>query len=124
MAQIQAKPKNLFSWGFDLYESGNFVLTMDMSWLREGGHFEGGGLQYTLSRESVWSGDFLLQANGQTLASATKPSVWMRRFIVHFDGRELSLSAASVFMRRFVVIENDTIVGEIAPNSFFHVSAR
>ena len=61
MAQIQAKPKNLFSWGFDLYESGNFVLTMDMSWLREGGHFEGGGLQYTLSRESVWSGDFLLQ---------------------------------------------------------------
>jgi hypothetical protein len=123
MAQILAKLANLSLSRYDLY-GPRFVLTLDMSilWFREGGRFEWDRVHYTLAREPFcWSGDFLLRANGQTLASATKPSFWLRKFIVRIDQRELVIKTPFFITRRFVVLENDSVVGQIARKGFIYL---
>jgi len=119
MAQILAKPTNLLLSRYDLY-GPRFVLTLDMSllWFIEVGRFEWDRVHYTLARESFWSGDFLLRANGQTLASATKPSFWLRKLIVRIDQRELVIKTPFFITRRFVVLENDSVIGQIARKGF------
>lgn len=115
MGVLQARPKRWLSWGFELYEAERLIATMDMTWLSEGGSFVWEGAQYTLSREGLWSGDFVLQGNGQTPARATKPSAFVRRFEVHVGSRALTLEAASLFTRKFQLIENGSVVGSITP---------
>jgi hypothetical protein len=115
MAQILAKPSNIFWSSYDLY-TPRFILTVDIPlfWYREGGSFDWDRVHYTLAREPFrWSGDFLLRANGQTLASASK-SFWLRKFIVRIDQRELVIKPSFFYSRRFVVLENDSVVGQIA----------
>jgi hypothetical protein len=116
---IRAKPKHVFSWGFDLDLGAGSQVGFDMSWFREGGRFTWDGTEFHLSRERAWSGDFLLTAYGQVLAHATKDSVFLRRFTVRVEDRELVLHAASSFSRRFELIEGDSVVGGVAPDGFF-----
>jgi hypothetical protein len=119
MTQMRARPKHLFSWGFDLYLDGAFLVGFDTSWLREGGRFTYEGRECRLSREGLWSGDFLLTADEQVLARATKESAWVRRFIVRTGQRELMLTAASAFARSFRLVEGAALVGAIKPDHFF-----
>jgi len=119
MTQIQARPKHLFSWGFDLYVDGEPLAGFDMSWLREGGRFACDGRQYHVSREGLWSGDFLLTADLEVLALATKESAFARRFVVRTGDREMILEAAFVFARSFRLVENGSVVGYVMPDHFF-----
>ncbi len=118
MATIRATPKHLFSWGFDLDLDGASSVSFDMAWLREGGRFTWGGTDYQLSREGPWAGDFLLTADDQVLARATKDSVFFRSFTIRFDGRELLFRAAAWLFRRFELIEGDSVIGEVVPDHF------
>jgi hypothetical protein len=118
MAQIQARPRGLFSWDFDLSVDGEFLADFDMSWLQEGGHFTHGDKEYRLSREGFWSGDFLLTADQEVLARAAK-SALVRRFVVRTGDREFTLEPASVFTRSFRLFENGLIVGGVLPNHLF-----
>ena len=124
MAEIRAKPKHLFSWSFDLYREGLLLASFDMSWLREGGRFDWSGREYRLSREGLWSGDFLLTTGPETPARAHKESPFTRRFIVHTGGRELTLEAPSLFLRRFQLVEQDTVLGSIVPDHLFSRACR
>jgi len=54
------------------------LVSFDMDWLREGGRFAWAGTEYRLSREKTWPGDFLLTADRQVLARATKESIFAR----------------------------------------------
>lgn len=118
MTPIRARPKHWFSWGFDLEIDGTSLIRFDMDWLREGGRFTWAGTEYRLSRERAWVGDFLLTADQQVLARATKDNPFVRRFIVDVEGRELLLQAAAWFTPRFELIEQDTVVGRVVPNHF------
>jgi hypothetical protein len=118
MTPIQARPKHLFSWGFDLYLEGELLAGFDMTWLREGGCFTYGERQYLLSREGFWSGDFLLVTDQEVLARAAK-SAFVRRFVVRTAERELVLEPASPFTRTFHLVENGLIVGYVVPNHLF-----
>ena len=115
---IRARPRHLFSWGFDLHFDDASVVGFDVAWLREAGRFDWMGTEYELRREGPWVGNFLLMANGQVLARATKDSVFARRFTVHIDGRELTLRAAAWLVRRFELIEEQSMVGEVTPDHF------
>jgi hypothetical protein len=116
---LKAKPSSLFSWAYDLYEDEKLIAQMGMSWFKEGGRFVWEGGEYQLSREGLWSGSFLLQLDGRTLAEATKVSPFFRCFDVRVGERTLMLKAASVFTREFHLIANDTLVGSVAPDGFF-----
>jgi hypothetical protein len=119
MTQMRARPKHWFSWGFDLYLDSAFLVGFDTSWLREGGRFTYQDRAYRLSREGLWSGDFLLTADEQVLARATKESAWVRRFIIRTGQRELILEATSAFTRGFRLVEGAASVGGIAPDCLF-----
>jgi hypothetical protein len=119
MSAMRARPKHLFSWGFDLDLDGTPLVGFDMAWVREGGRFTWAGREYRLAREGAWSGDFLLTADEQVLARATKDSPFVRRFAVHVDGRELALQAAAWFTSRFELIEGDTMVGRVVRDHLF-----
>ena len=119
MARLRAEPKSVFSWGFSLFMGDVPVATMDMAWLREGGAFVWQETEFTLTREHLWSGDFLLQTGGQILARATKPSPLLRRFDIHLGERTLRLEAVSAFTRRFRLVESDTVVGTVEPDHPF-----
>ncbi len=116
---FRARPSEFFTWDFELFEGEKRVVRMGQSWFREAGYFLWGGREYQLTREGLWSGNFLLQFNGQVLADATKISPFLRCFDVRTEGRTLTLTAASVFTREFQLLVDGTVVGSVAPESFF-----
>ena len=115
MAMLEARPKGWLSWRFELCAGGRAIVSMDMAWLTEGGSFVWEGVEYGLSREGLWSGDFVLQAGGDTPARAAKPSAFLRRFDVHVGSRHLTLEAASALTRKFHLVENGSVVGAVTP---------
>ncbi|MBM4027524.1 MAG: hypothetical protein FJ280_19275 [Planctomycetes bacterium] len=119
MIRIQARPRHMFSWDFDLYLEGELLAGFDMAWLREGGTFTYGGREYHLTREGLWSGEFLLMSQQQVLARATKESAFVRRFLVRSGDRALALEPASPFTRRFQLLENGAVIGSIVPEHWF-----
>ncbi|MBN1362486.1 MAG: hypothetical protein JW993_17955 [Sedimentisphaerales bacterium] len=119
MAVFEARPKSLFSWGYELRRGTLVVARMDMTWLSEGGSFTWEGIGYRLSRQGFWSGDFLLEGAGQIPARATKPSPFRRHFEVHVGPRVLALEAVSPLTRAFRLLENGSLVGAVTPRSFF-----
>ena len=116
MTCIRAIPKSWLSWGFDLYLEDEPLLSLDVAWLREGGQFLWDGRQHDLTRETLWSGDFTLTADGQVLARATKDSAFMRRFTVRVDEREMTLEPRSWLTRSFRLVEAEAVVGSIVPD--------
>ena len=119
MSCFQARPKHLFSWGFDLFVDGVFLTTMDMGWFHEGGFFSWQDTQYRLGREGFRSGEFFLEANGELTAHATKLSPFLRRFVIAVQSREMEFSAASPFVRAFKLVEEGSIIGSIRPKHPF-----
>ncbi len=119
MGMLEARPKGLFSWRFQLCEGQRLVATMDMAWLSEGGSFTWEGTGYALSRESLWSGDFVLTGHGETLARATKPSAFLRRFDVYVGPCTLTLEAVSPLSSAFHLLEDGSVVGAVTPRHVF-----
>ena len=119
MSQIQAKPKHLFSWGFVLSVNHNHLVTMDVSFIREGGQFIWNNNTYQLSREGFYCGDFLLLKDNEIIARASKPNPFTRRFVLGIGNREIVLAANSPFTRCFHLTENNMTIGSISPNHPF-----
>jgi len=61
---LYAKPKSIFSWGFEVYHNQDLLAIIDMMWIREGGHFPYNGNNYQLKIEGVFSGEFALEEKG------------------------------------------------------------
>ena len=115
MSDLRAVPRHLFSWGFDLFIGDEFLTSMDMNWLSEGGAFRWNGADYQLGRESLWAGDFFLRTGGRQVASAAKPNPFTRRFIVTCSVGECVFSAAHPLTRAFQLSGRDGLIGSIEP---------
>jgi hypothetical protein len=83
-----------------------------------------GGRAYSAGREGKITGKFYLEADGNRVASAEKPSAMHRLFTVQVGGRTLTLKAASTFGRAFVLTERDVPTGSIAPLGWFTRKCR
>ena len=100
-----------------------------MKLFKEGADLQIKGETFRFFREGLVSGAYVLEAYGREIARADKPSVFKRRFAVHFAGRRFVLEDESIFRRTFVVREEpeDGIgveVGRIKPVGAFRRSAR
>lgn len=124
MIHIDAVPKSVFSWGYDLSMGHTPLVSMDMSWLRERGALHREDTDYEIYRESLWMGDFVLSGGGGVMARAAKDSAFVRAFTVRVGDRAFRLSAAHPFTRRFVLEEQGNAVGEVCPNTFFTRKCR
>jgi hypothetical protein len=116
---LTARPRSWFSWDFEVFDGDTFVALLDLSWLRERGEMILHERRFEIGREGILSGDFKLWDDGDTVASATKPSVLFRCFVVRFDGHEYTLRARSPLTRRFVLLSGERVVGSIAPDHPF-----
>ena len=116
MSLLEFSPRSYFSSRkYNIVQNGASIGEIDFALLREQGTIKIGGASYNASREGLTSGAFFLEANGNRLVSADKPSALHRLFTVQIGGKAYTLKAASTFGRAFVFTENDKEVGSIAP---------
>ncbi len=98
--------------------NGETVADIDMSWFRERAEVVIEDQIYVFARESMLQGTFALRQSDQVLASARKTSVFMRAFDVETEGRQLTLSAVSVWRREFGLYHDGIQIGCIYPRSW------
>ncbi len=121
---LHAKPLSLFSASYRVFEDGRPVAVIRANRLREAGTFILEEAAYSVYREGVFFGRYVLEdEDGEVLATAEKPSLFARRFVVEHDGSTLVLRAASLFRRPFVLIEDGEEIGSIHPERLFSRSA-
>ncbi|HEX4964068.1 MAG TPA: hypothetical protein VF173_24800 [Thermoanaerobaculia bacterium] len=109
---MEAIPKFWFSWNFNVLEGSIPVADIDMSWWREKASLTIQGRPYTVYREGLMSGAFILENEEGVVARASKPSAFRDSFDVEHSGREYKLSYAHG--REFLFLENRRKVGSVA----------
>ena len=100
------------------------VAHIDASWWRERASLTVDGSTYQAYREGIMSGAYLLKCRGSKVASAKKPSMFYREFLVEHDGQRYTLRAKSVFERGFVLLKGAKRVGSITLESLFSYRAN
>jgi hypothetical protein len=116
---IEATPRHFFSNDFVLRSRDGIVASIDVSSWRERAEFELDGVPYRLYREGFASGAFVLDRAGLVVARATKPSAFRSRFEIEIQGQRFTLQKASIFSRRFVILQGDGEIGAIRPAGGF-----
>ncbi len=108
-----ATPKHWFSWDFSVLHKEQIITELEMSVWREKGIFKINGLEYKVSREKLLSGNYKLESIGNLIATANKPSLLRKRFIIQFLDNEYELVSNSIFGRSFLLKQSNEIVGTI-----------
>ncbi|GIV59635.1 hypothetical protein GQ464_014325 [Rhodocaloribacter litoris] len=112
---LHARPLGPFSWNYRIFDDETPVAVTERSWFREAGHLLLEEAAYTVTREKLLGGRFLLACDDRVVASAEKPSAFRRRFEIDFAGERYVLRPASWASRRYVLCQNDRPVGSIRP---------
>lgn len=114
---LKAIPKGLFSTKYKIINGETPVGVVAMGFASESAEIEIEGQAYKAYREGFLHGAFLFRSDKTgVLASAEKPSAFERSFRVSFDDETYILEAESAIFRKFVLLENNVIVGSISPD--------
>jgi hypothetical protein len=112
---LQLVPQGWLGWNFDVLAGHQKIAEIKSSTLPESGTFLLDTSSYRAYREGMFSGDFFLESNGQTIAQARKPSAFHSSFdITHLD-RSYTLRKESFVGRSFILLEGDRETGSIRP---------
>ena len=107
--------RRLFSMNCQFREDGKVVAEMERSLWRETAELELDDGSYSLYRDQVIGGDYMLERKGQIIARASKTSWWRSDLDVELFKRSAKLRRPSIFTRRFAVFERGRQVGTIRP---------
>lgn len=121
---LEAVPKRLFSTDYLLRSPDGDFAELDVSGWRERAEFELDGAAYRLYREGMVSGAFVLERDGVAAARAWKPSAFRSTFELDAGGRALTLRRASLFRRRFALLDGGREVGSVGPAGLFSRRVR
>ena len=114
---LRIRPARWFSWDFTVERDGRAVAELDFSWWRERGELAIAGETYAITREGFISSDFTMTApGGAVVATASKPSVLLRRFAIVHGGHTVTLEARSAWRRTMDVLLDGHAVGAITPD--------
>ena len=118
---LEAIPSNFFATNFQLQQDNQLLGEVDTGFWGEKARLELEDGTYELYREGMFSGDFVLERNGEVVARAAKPSVLQNRFEVQLPDRRLVLRKPSAWSwsRRFVLSDGEKQIGSIDPVGFF-----
>ncbi|NCB39515.1 MAG: hypothetical protein EOM80_12185 [Erysipelotrichia bacterium] len=116
---LTAVPKGFFSWDFTLLDADRPVAEVGLAFWPERGTLAVPGATFTVRREGLLSGAFLLESAGKVIARAQKPSVFKRRIEIEFDGDFYILETASYFGRAMRVKLGEQTIGSLQPQGFF-----
>jgi hypothetical protein len=116
---LTARPRSLFSWDYEVLDGDRLLATLSLGWFREAGEVVIAGRPCRMGREGLVSGLFFLEQDGQPLATAEKPSAFLRRFEVAVGGDAYTLRSVSPIARRFVLEQGGVEVGSLRSAAFF-----
>ena len=116
---LEAIPTDLFSYNFRLQQQNELVGEVEVSMFREKARVELQEGSYTLRREGLWSGDFLLEKDDRVIARATKTGVFSCSFDVELPNRNVTLRKMSIWNRRFGLFDGDKQIGSVYPVGIF-----
>ena len=102
-----------------LQQQNKLVGEVDVSLFRDKARVELQEGSYTLRREGLWSGDFLLEKDDRVIAHATKTGVFSCSFDVEFPNRTLTLRKLSILNRRFGLFDGEKQIGSVYPTGIF-----
>lgn len=112
-------PKNWFSWNFTAFDESHAIADIDISSWREKATLTIQDNEYSVYREGLMSGDFILESAGAELARAEKPSAFRRCFVMKHAGRSYTLRATSAFTRQFKLFDDVREIGSISRERIF-----
>ena len=115
---LEAVRLSLFSNDYEVLGNGESVAYLDLAWFREGGELVVRGERFRIGRRGLL-GAFYLERDGETIASATKPSVFHRSYEVELDSEVFTLAAVSPVHRSFQLLDGSTEIGRVAPAHLF-----
>jgi hypothetical protein len=114
MTVLELSPCGLLSKTYVISANGSPIGEVDSSAMREQATVKLGDMVYAASRESVLSGAFFLEADGQRLASAEKPSALRSSFNVRIGGKAYVFEQPKkLFARNFVLSDNGREIGSV-----------
>ena len=120
---LQLVPESWLTWNFDVLENDHQVAQIRTSTLPESGTFSIQGSDYRAYREGMFSGEFFLESDGQTIARAQKPSAFVNTFEIRHADRSYTLKKESFVGRSFVLLQGDLEVGSIRRESLLNRKA-
>ncbi len=121
---LEAIPTATFSTNFRLEQENQLVGELDPSIWRCKATLELEDGTYNLYRESLLSGDYLLEHNGTIVARASKLSVFRDKFAVQVGDRLVELRKLRWATRKFGLFDGDTQLGGIYPKGMFSKRAN
>ena len=112
---LQLIPQGWFGWNFDVLDNDRKLAEIKTSTLPESGTISLDGASYRACREGMFSGEFFLESDGQTIARADKPSAFRSSFDITYFDRSYTLKKESLVGRSFILLEGDREAGSIRP---------
>ena len=116
---LEAIPTNIFSSNFRLQQNDNLLGEVEASIWRDRAVLEIGEGTYQLYREGQFSGDFVLEHNGNVVARARKPSLFRNQFEVELPNQLLLLRKLTPLSRRFGLFDGVRQLGSVYPLGIF-----
>ena len=120
-ATLRAAPHGIFSWDFTIFREETAIADIDMSMWRERAELRIGDQIYSVYRESMLEGTFVLRTGDLVLARAQKG--FTRNFDLDVAGRHMELKALSFWTREFGLFENNALIGRIGPSGWLRRKA-
>jgi hypothetical protein len=116
---LQIAPTHWFSWNCTVSDESRRVADIRLNWMREKGVLTIEDQTYRVYREAWMSGAFVIEHAGSVIAQAEKPSMFRRELVIRHAGREYTLRPASIFGRRFVLLQGSRQIGSLTPRGVF-----
>jgi hypothetical protein len=113
---LRAAPHGILSWDFTIFRGETAIADIDMSMWRERAELTIDGQVYSVYRESMLEGTFVLRSGDLVLVRAQKG--FTRTFDIDVAGRHMELKALSFWTREFGLFENNALIGRIGPRSW------
>lgn len=121
---LEVVPKGWFSQVFTVLDNGMRLADIDLARFGEKGTFAFQGIRYTMYRERLASGLFMLETDEMVLARAEKPHAMRQLFVVEYDGVQYTLKHEGALGRKFLLHVGDQVVGSMEPKSTWSRTAR
>ena len=112
---LQLVPESWLTWNFGVLDNDRKITEIKTSTLPESGTFSIDGTDFRARREGMFSGEFFLENDGQTIARAEKPSAFRYVFNIEYSDRKYMLKKESWVGRTFVLLQGALEVGSIRP---------
>jgi hypothetical protein len=123
MTVYEISYRNFFSnRKFNITENGNPAGGFERSFMGGSGTISLGNVAYTVKRESLLSGVYVIEAGGVPVATARKPNMMHRTHTIETGGKTYALEARRMGSKYFALLEGGSggrEVGKAEPNGFF-----